>query len=128
MALDCIAKNITVDLFLAVTLKYKSLDVATMAPVTGITGGDLYLYSDFDVVKHGEKLYYHIFRNLTRITGTDAMFKIRVSTGLTVAEYFGSFGSYQQAEFGCASLDQDKVYSAMIRCDGTMEEGVPVFA
>ena len=50
LALECIAKCITVDLFLAVTLKYKSLDVATMAPITGITGGDLYVYADFDVV------------------------------------------------------------------------------
>jgi len=60
-----------------------------MAPITGITGGDLYLYPDFDAVKQGEKLYYQLFRNLTRITGTDAMIKIRVSTGLTVEEYFG---------------------------------------
>ena len=54
LALWCVPKCITVDLFLAVTIKYKSLDVATMCPLTGITGGDLYLYADFDVVKHGE--------------------------------------------------------------------------
>lgn len=94
LALDCISKNITVDLFLAMTLKFKSMDVATMAPVTGITGGDLHLYADFDVVKHGEKLYYDIFRKLTRITGSDCMMKVRVSTGMTVTEYFGQFGSY----------------------------------
>ena len=95
MALDAISKNITVDLFVALTLKYKSLDVATIAPISSITGGDLYLYADFDVVKHGEKLYYNLFRNLTRVTGTDCMLKVRVSTGLTVSEYFSSFGSYQ---------------------------------
>ena len=95
LALECIAKCITVDLFLAVTLKYKSLDVATMAPITGITGGDLYVYADFDVVLHGEKLYYHLFRNLTRVTVSDVMVKMRVSTGITVSEYFGQFMSYQ---------------------------------
>lgn len=88
-----------------------------MAPITGITGGDLYLYPDFDVVKHGEKLYYHIFRNLTRVCASDVMIKLRVSAGLTVTEYFGQFGSYAQSEFGVASLDQDKVFSAVIRCD-----------
>lgn len=60
-----------------------------MAPITGITGGDLYLYPDFDCVKHGEKLYYQIFRNLTRVSASDVMIKLRVSTGLTVTEYFG---------------------------------------
>ena len=94
LALDLTSKCIAVDLFLASTVKYKSLDVATMAPVAGITGGDIYLYTDFDVTKHGEKLYYHIFRNLTRVTATDVMVKIRVSTGLTVNEYFGQFQSY----------------------------------
>lgn len=116
-ALDCISKNICVDLFLALSLKFKSMDVATMAPVTGITGGDLRLYSDFDVTRHGEKLYYDIFRSLTRVSGTDCMMKVRVSTGLTVTEYFGQFGSYQQSEFGLASIDQDKVFSVMIRSD-----------
>lgn len=117
LALECISKCITVDIFLAVDTKKQSLDVATMAPISGITGGDLYLYPDFDVVKHGEKLYYHIFRNLTRVSVSDVMIKLRVSSGLTVTEYFGQFGSYAQSEFGVASLDQDKVFSAAIRCD-----------
>ena len=51
LAHECLAKCVTVDLFLALTLKFKSLDVATMAPISGITGGDLYLYADFDVVQ-----------------------------------------------------------------------------
>lgn len=127
-ALDCISKCITVDLFIAVNTKKQSLDVATMAPITGITGGDLYLYPDFDVLQHGEKLYYQIFRNLTRVSVSDVMIKLRVSTGLTVTEYFGQFGSYAQSEFGVASLDQDKVFSAVMRCDQTLAEGTPVFA
>ena len=104
------------------------MDVATMSPITGITGGDLYPYADFDVVRHGEKLYYHIFRNTTRVTASDVMVKMRVSTGLTVSEYFGQFQSYQQAEFGTASLDQDKVFSTLIRCDQTLADGAPAFA
>jgi len=58
LALDCISKCITVDLFLALTLKHISLDVATLQPITGITGGDLYLHTDFNSTAHGEKLYY----------------------------------------------------------------------
>jgi len=94
LALECISKCITVDLFLAITKKYQTLDTATMSPIAGITGGDLYLYNDFDVVMHGEKLYYNIFRNLTRVAATDVMVKLRVSSGLSVSEYFGQFISY----------------------------------
>ena len=88
---ECIDKRITVDLFLALSPKYPSVDVATMAPVCGLTGGDLYVHSDFDVTEHAEKLYYQIFRNMTRIIGTDVTMRIRCSTGLTACEYIGSF-------------------------------------
>ena len=42
---------------------------------------------------------------MTRIVASDCMVKVRVSTGLTVTEYFGGFGVYQRAEFGLAALD-----------------------
>mmetsp|Transcript_23310 Transcript_23310/g.31179 ORF Transcript_23310/g.31179 Transcript_23310/m.31179 type:complete len:102 (+) Transcript_23310:1574-1879(+) len=58
LALECVSKCIVVDLFLAFTVKHISLDVATMQPIAGITGGDLYLHADFNVQAHGEKLYY----------------------------------------------------------------------
>ena len=41
---ECIDKRITVDLFLAITARYPSVDAATIAPVAGITGGDVYLH------------------------------------------------------------------------------------
>lgn len=31
---------------------------------------------------------------MTRVVATDCMLKVRVSTGLTVSEYFGGFGTY----------------------------------
>ena len=65
---------------------------------------------------------------MTRIVATDCMIKVRVSTGLTVSEYFGGFGVYQRAEFGLAALDQDKVFSATIINDSTLTKGNPAFA
>jgi hypothetical protein len=35
-----------------------SIDLTTIAPIAGITGGDVHFYQNFDVVKHGEKMYY----------------------------------------------------------------------
>lgn len=44
----------------------KSIDLTSIAPVATLTGGDLHLFSPFDINKHGEKLHYEIFRILTR--------------------------------------------------------------
>jgi len=45
----------------------KSADLASFAPLTSETGGDLFWYSPFDIIRHGEKLHYDIFRVLSRI-------------------------------------------------------------
>ena len=126
LANECIRNCITVDLFIAVTMKYKSLDVATMQPICKITGGDLHLFSSFDAVRDGEKLYYHIFRNLTRYTVTNVMIKLRVSTGLSIAEYFGH--SDMETDFCRSALDQDKVFSALLKSDSTLKKDTPMYA
>ena len=56
------------------------------------------------------------------------MVKVRVSTGLTVKEYFGPFQTYQQSEFGLAALDQDKVFSCAITCDSQLAQNSHAFA
>jgi hypothetical protein len=59
---ECVIKCITVDLFFAFSSKvqtqFTSCNIATIAPVAGISGGDVILYPKFDVVTHGEKLYF----------------------------------------------------------------------
>lgn len=70
----------------------KSIDLTSIAPVATLTGGDLMLYSPFDINKHGEKLHYDIFRILTRVQALEVAIKARASTGLSVVEYFGGFG------------------------------------
>ena len=88
---ECIDKRITVDMFLAINPKYPSVDVATLAPVCGISGGDLYVHQDFDIVEHADKLYYQVFRNMTKVVGIDCTMRMRCSTGITACEYMGSF-------------------------------------
>lgn len=93
LAAECNSHRICVDLFYGLNEKI-TVDLATVVPVCGMTGGELTFYQPFDVVKHGEKLYYSIFRVLTRTTGTEVALKARCSTGLTVTEYMGSHLSY----------------------------------
>ena len=119
---ECIDKRITVDLYLAISPKYPSIDVATLAPICGITGGDLYVYQDFDITTDADKLYYQIFRNMTKIVGIDCTFKMRTSTGITACEYIGSFMRHQSSDLTIASIDCDKVISCLFRNDEKLNE------
>lgn len=76
-----------------------------MAPLCGRTGGDVILFEGFDVYNDGERLYYHIFRNMTKDVATDVVFKMRVSTGLTNVEYIGSFERIQSSDFAIPAID-----------------------
>ena len=78
LAQECIAQRITVDIFYAMN-NYKSVDLATIAVLPSLTGGDLHYMCPFDPIKNGEKLHYDIFRLLTRTQGTEVQIKARVS-------------------------------------------------
>jgi protein transport protein SEC24 len=78
LANECIQSRIVIDLFFGFN-SVKSVDLASMAVLPGLTGGDLHLMSPFDINKHGEKLHYELFRNLTRNQGSDVQIKVRVS-------------------------------------------------
>ena len=67
-------------------------------------------FAKFDSQKHGDKLYYELFRSLSRASGTEVMVKARVSTGFTVTEYFGGFGLKEAVDFQLSSIDADKSF------------------
>lgn len=127
MAEECIGSSTCVDLFFAVVADQVSVDLATMAPICARTGGDLIYFDNFDVYNDGERLYYHVFRNMTRDVVTDIMFKMRVSTGLTNVEYIGSFDRVQSSDMAISAIDQDKTISCLIRNDETLTEGQPAY-
>ena len=121
MAEECVDQRICVDLIYAIN-NAKSIDLTSMAPIATLTGGDLHLFSPFDPMKHGEKLHYEVFRILTRMQGTEVAIKARASTGLTVTEYFGSFGFKEIADFALAAIDCDKSVGFAVRNDEKLKE------
>jgi protein transport protein SEC24 len=127
LAQECLQQRICVDLYIGVGAKNLSIDLTTIAPVAGITGGDVHFYQNFDVVKHGEKMYFQMFRALTRPVGTDVELKARCSTGLTVTEYIGGQMSSQTASMQYAALDSDKVLTFVMRNDEKLKEDSLVF-
>lgn len=71
---------------------------------------------------HGEKLYYELFRNLTRPIGSEVMLKVRASKGLAVAEYFGSFGLREAPDVRLAGIDADKSFGVALKHDEELKE------
>jgi protein transport protein SEC24 len=128
----CLNNRIAVDLFFAFSEKQMQLsssnDIASIAPLAGLTGGDVILYPKFDVYKHGEKLYYQIFRNLTRVVGTEVAIRARVSTGLSIHEYIGSFMRATSQDYFVSTIDCDKTISCLIKLDDKIAEGAQVHA
>jgi protein transport protein SEC24 len=101
--------------------------LATVAPIAGLTGGSIYFYPNFDVTKQGEKIYYDLFRTLTRPTVTEVEFKARCSSGFTVTEYIGGNLSSATASMAVSALDADKVISFALRNDEKVKEGSIVY-
>jgi len=91
--------------------------LATLNVAVGATGGDIVYLPKFNSERHGEKLYYELFRCLTRPVASNVMVKARCSTGLSVTEYFGGFGVTSTKEFSLSSLDADKTFGFTIQND-----------
>ena len=65
LASECIKSRVCVDLFFAIPHS-KSIDVAQMAPVANMTGGDLHYIYNYEDSKHSERLYYLLYRLISR--------------------------------------------------------------
>jgi protein transport protein SEC24 len=107
--------------------QYKSIDLTSIAVLPSHTGGDLHFMAPFDINKHGEKLHYEIFRVLTRVSASEVQIKARVSTGLSVVEYFGGFTFKEQPDIALASMDSDKSIGFVIRNDEKLKENTLAF-
>lgn len=79
LASECNENRICVDLYIGVHQSNTSIDLTTIAPIAGMTGGNIYFYQNFDVMRHGEKIYYELFRSLTRPTVSEVEYKARCS-------------------------------------------------
>eukprot|EP00388_Colpodella_angusta_P048950 GDKK01077854.1.p1 GENE.GDKK01077854.1~~GDKK01077854.1.p1 ORF type:complete len:813 (+),score=203.69 GDKK01077854.1:139-2439(+) len=65
------------------------VDVANLAPISRLTGGDLHLYPNFNHDAHGRALYEQTYRILTRKSGNDMTLRVRCSRGWVVGRQIG---------------------------------------
>jgi protein transport protein SEC24 len=114
--------RVAFDIFLTCPQKSDSLDLASMSAAAQLTGGEVYLFPRFQAHRNGEKLYYELFRNLSRVCGSEVQIRARCSKGFSVTEYFGGFGVRNAVEFRLSQIDADKTFGFKLRNDRTWEE------
>ncbi|KAI9097181.1 Sec23/Sec24 trunk domain-containing protein [Phlyctochytrium arcticum] len=119
VAQDCAQSGICVDMFL---FPSAYIDVATIGTLTAVTGGDTYMYPNFEAARDGLRLIEDFKRSLTRPFGYDALLRVRVSNGLKVAEHFGNFYMKNSTDIELAGLSSESAIGAAIRHDGKLDE------
>lgn len=84
-----VEKQISVNAFLGAA---QYADVATLASLVQVTGGQLFYYPAFQSDSPSmDALYGDLFHVLTRETGFEAVFRVRVSQGCKISLFSGNF-------------------------------------
>eukprot|EP01080_Neovahlkampfia_damariscottae_P007422 gene7422-11745_t len=111
LALRFAQDQISVDMFLT-TSTY--LDVATISSLSKYTGGKLKYYPGFQHDITGDQFIHDLKRLLTSKTNFEAVMRVRVSSGLTVKNYFGNTFLGKKGLMLLPNIDSDSVFGIEI--------------
>ncbi|KAJ3185503.1 COPII coat Sec23p-Sfb3p heterodimer component [Geranomyces variabilis] len=116
---DCAADGISVDMFLFPT---SYMDIATVGSVSALSGGELFVYPNFEVGRDGLRVARDLQNSLTRTFGFDALLRVRVSNGLKVSDHFGNFYMKNVTDVEMGGIDASKAIGVAIKHDGKLDE------
>lgn len=119
LAQECAAEGICLDIY-ACSSQYS--DIPTLSVMCSQTGGDLHYYPNFNVSFDGERMYYQMFRTMTRTQGFQAVMRARCSNGITVDQYIGKFKRRGPVEMEIACIDSDKSIAIILKHDSKLPE------
>uniref|UniRef100_A0A7S4QMV4 Uncharacterized protein n=1 Tax=Alexandrium monilatum TaxID=311494 RepID=A0A7S4QMV4_9DINO len=86
LATEMTKVQISVEVFMA---PQQYVDLASIAPLAKLTGGDIHYYPQFHIQHSGVKLTSELTHMLTRYQGWEAVMRIRVSRGWKITKFFG---------------------------------------
>ena len=79
------------DITLTLTCRTGYLDLASLGTLPKYTCGHLYFHPNFSVPRDAHRLANELGHNLTRLTGWEAVMRIRCSRGLRISNFHGNF-------------------------------------
>lgn len=109
--------QISVDLFIATST---NIDLSSIRPLSKYTNGSIKFYPGFTKEINGEKLYYDVKRVLTKEIGFEGVMRIRISSGLKIANYYGNTFPRSQGLLGLPCIDSDSVFGIEIRHESSL--------
>ena len=129
---DLSESQVCVDVF---AFKYENgaagcVDTACLHILRQTTGGSFSMYEDFDgrdpASTDAKRLCQDLKHNLTREQGYEALLRVRVSNGLDLDEYKGSFYLRTATDIDLAGVDSDKSVVAYFKHSGKLAESSEV--
>ncbi|OQS03712.1 transporter Sec24 [Thraustotheca clavata] len=86
-AIEFCRQQVSVDTFLFAP---QYTDVASLAPLSKYSGGQLFHYPGFTKAKDGDKFAAELTHSLTRETGWEAIIRLRCTKGVRFTNYYGN--------------------------------------
>lgn len=108
----CLRNHISVDLWVFNDDHY---DLATVAPLSNISGGSIYYYPLYDPIVNGSELHYALFRNLTRTYAYDCIMTVRASAGIVLFDYYTGAGRVSVRDLEVGTCDADQTIAVLFK-------------
>ncbi|XP_020863940.1 protein transport protein Sec24D isoform X1 [Phascolarctos cinereus] len=116
---DCVANGCCVNLFL---FPNQYVDVASMGLVTLQTGGTLHKYNNFQKHLDSQTFLNDLRNDVQKITGFDAIMRVRTSTGFRATDFFGAIYMNNTTDVEMAGVDCDKAVTVEFKHDDKLNE------
>ncbi|KAG0300638.1 COPII coat Sec23p-Sfb3p heterodimer component [Dissophora globulifera] len=116
---SCVKAGLCVDLFL---FPNAYVDVASLSSLSSITGGETFMFPNFNAARDGAKLKGNIVKIVGREFGYNALMRVRCSTGLRIVQHFGNFSMQNITDLELAGLDSEKSFGVLVKHDGKLDE------
>ncbi|VDM56296.1 unnamed protein product [Angiostrongylus costaricensis] len=116
---QCVKAGVTVDLFL---FPNSFIDVASMAQLSAVTGGNVYKYQYFVAEKDAPRFLADLSHDVSRQIAFDCMARVRSSAGIRPITFQGSFYMENSTDLEMASIDEDKSFFAELKHDDKLSD------
>ena len=91
-------------------------DLATVSQLCTETGGSLYYYPFYSIYD-AEKLHYELYRNITRQYFFDCVMTVRLSSGITLEDYYTPKGKVSVRDLNISSMHPESILAISYKQD-----------
>lgn len=124
IAVEMSKVQIACDLFVCPPPPGMYMDLATLAQMSKVTGGELFFAPAFDAPQDAPRLQLAVHRMLSRETGFEAVMRIRATKSVRCTHFSGRFFTRSTDLLAMPGVDADKAYGVQFSFDeSTLSDG-----